>query len=140
MSTASSTMPAVIGRFQIRAILGAGAFGTVYRALDSRLQREIALKVAHPGSLDDAKRVQRFQREARATAKLRHPNIVPVFDVGVDRGRHYIAATFIDGKTLGDLIASDRPDFEQAARIVRALAEALEHAHKRGIIHRDVKP
>jgi WD40 repeat protein/tRNA A-37 threonylcarbamoyl transferase component Bud32 len=133
-------MPPVIGRFQIRSVLGAGAFGTVYRAFDARLQREVALKVAHPGSLDDAKRAQRFQREARATAKLRHPNIVPVFDVGVDRGRHYIAATYIDGKTLSAIVADDRLDFKQTAHLVRALALALEHAHRHGIIHRDVKP
>src|SRR5437868_3946062 len=103
----AATLPTVIGRFQIRGILGAGAFGTVYRALDPHLQREVALKVAHPGSLDDAKRASRFQREARATAKLRHPNIVPVFDVGVDQGRHYIAATYIEGKTLSEIVANE---------------------------------
>src|SRR4051812_2312892 len=111
MSVVSSTLPARIGRFQIRSILGAGAFGTVYRAFDARLQREVALKVAHPGSLDDPRRAQRFLREARASARLRHPNIVPVFDAGQDQGRHYIAATFIDGKTLSELVAAGPPDF-----------------------------
>jgi tetratricopeptide (TPR) repeat protein/tRNA A-37 threonylcarbamoyl transferase component Bud32 len=132
-----------IGRFEIRARLGEGAFGEVFRAYDPQLDREVALKVAKPGALDSPERVGRFLREARASANLRHPNIVPVFDSGHDGDRHYIASGFIDGRTLEAEIAGaagSPPDPRWAATVVRALAEALAYAHKQGVVHRDVKP
>src|SRR5262245_18904115 len=93
-----------IGRFQIRARLGSGAFGTVYRAHDPQLDREVALKVPNPGVLNSFKRIERFLREARAAGQLRHPNIVPVFDAGKDGDTYYIASAFIDGRTLDEAI------------------------------------
>ncbi len=129
-----------VGRFVIRSKLGAGAFGTVYRAYDPQLDRVVALKVPNPGVMADAKRVERFLREAKATANLRHPHIVPVFDAGQDGDTYYIASAFIDGKPLSDTIDERGTDFSRAARIVRELAEALAYAHEQGIVHRDVKP
>ncbi len=131
-----------VGRFVVRAKVGEGAFGAVYRAYDPHLDREVALKVPHAAVLDSPKRVERFLREAKAAANLRHPHIVPVFDAGTDAGRHYIAAAFIDGTKLADAVeASDGGlDCDRAARLVRELAEALAYAHQEGIVHRDVKP
>ena len=113
-----------LGRFLVRGKLGAGAFGTVYRAYDPHLDREVALKVPNPGVMADAKRVERFLREAKAAAGLRHPHIVPVFDAGQDGDRYYIASAFIDGKPLSDSIDEKGTDFPRAARIVRELADA----------------
>src|SRR2546429_9829423 len=98
------SVPTSIGRFQVRARLGAGAFGTVYRAFDPQLEREVALKVPQQGVLDNPRRVERFVREAKAAAQLRHPNIVPVYDAGQDGDRHYIASAFIAGKPLADAV------------------------------------
>jgi WD40 repeat protein/predicted Ser/Thr protein kinase len=129
-----------IGRFQVRARLGAGAFGTVYRAYDPQLDREVALKVPQAGVLDNPRRVERFLREAKAAAQLRHPNIVPVYEAGLADGRHFIASAFIAGRPLADVVDEGRLDCGRAARIVRDLAEALAYAHHLGIVHRDVKP
>ena len=129
-----------IGRFEVRGKLGAGAFGIVYRAYDPRLEREVALKVPNAGTLDSPKRVERFLREAKAAAGLRHPHIVPVFDAGQDGGRYFIASAFIEGKKLADTFDETGAELKRAARLVRELAEALAYAHEQGIVHRDVKP
>jgi tRNA A-37 threonylcarbamoyl transferase component Bud32 len=129
-----------VGRFVVRGKLGAGAFGTVYRAYDPNLNREVALKIPNPGAMDTPQRVERFLREAKAAAILRHPHIVPVFDAGQDGGNYYIASAFINGKPLSGTIEEHGTDFTRAARIVRELAEALAYAHEQGIVHRDVKP
>src|SRR5262249_11370802 len=92
--------PKQIGRFEIRGKLGSGAFGTVYRAYDSQLDREVALKVPQRGTLQNAKHVERFLREAKAAARLRHPHIVPVFQAGKHGEHYYIASTMILGRTL----------------------------------------
>jgi formylglycine-generating enzyme required for sulfatase activity/serine/threonine protein kinase len=133
-------LPAQVGRFQVRARLGAGAFGAVYRAYDPHLEREVALKVPHPGSLDRPTAAERFLREAKAAARLRHPHIVPVFDAGFDGMYHYIAAAFIEGCTLAQAIEEHRLDYRQAAEVVCDLAGALDYAHQAGVVHRDVKP
>jgi tRNA A-37 threonylcarbamoyl transferase component Bud32 len=136
----SAELPTQIGRFHIRARLGAGAFGTVYRAHDPVLDREVALKVPQAGTLDSPQRIERFLREARAAARLTHPNIVSVYETAADNGRYYIASAFIEGQSLAALVDAGPLDFRKAARIVRDLAEALAYAHERGIVHRDVKP
>jgi WD40 repeat protein len=133
-------LPETIGRFVVKQRLGAGAFGTVYRATDPVLGREVALKVPQPGLLQSPTATERFLREARAAAQLRHPNIVTLFETGIDRGDHYIATEFIDGTTLADRVAEGGIDPRRAAEIIAALAEALHFAHGQGIVHRDVKP
>jgi hypothetical protein len=113
-------LPKQIGRFQIRARLGAGNFGTVYRAYDPQLDCEVALKVPQAGSLDTPKRIERFLGDARAAARLRHPNIVPVFDAGCDGAQYYIASVFIEGRTLAEAIEADDISMRHAVQIVRS--------------------
>jgi len=129
-----------IGRFCIRQRLGEGAFGIVYRAHDAHLDREVALKVAKRGTLDSPQRVERFLREARAAAGLRHPHIVPVHDAGSDGELQYIAAALIDGRPLSAAIAGRPMELNRAVTIVRKLCEAVNYAHTQGIVHRDIKP
>src|SRR5947208_919260 len=98
-------LPATIGRFQVEARLGEGAFGVVYRAYDPQLDRPVALKVAKPGSLDTPAKRERFLREAKAAANLRHPNIVPLYETGAYGSQLYICSALIEGRTLEELIA-----------------------------------
>jgi len=132
--------PKKVGRFEIRSRVGAGAFGSVFRAYDPLLDREVALKVPHVGSLRAEKDRVRFLREAKAAAALRHPNIVPVYEGGVDDDTYYIASAFIEGQTLEGAIRRRTLSFSRSAQIVRDLAGALEYAHQLGVVHRDVKP
>ncbi|MBI3466749.1 MAG: DUF874 family protein [Planctomycetes bacterium] len=139
LAAARSMLPQ-IGRFQTTTPLGAGAFGAVYRAYDPLLEREVALKVPHPELVDNPRAVERFLRESKAAAQLRHPHIVPVYDAGQQGGQYFIASAFIEGATLATLSKDGGLGFRRAAQIVRDLAEALAYAHGRGIVHRDVKP
>ncbi|MBI3467488.1 MAG: protein kinase [Planctomycetes bacterium] len=132
--------PQKIGRFELREKLGAGAFGTVHRAFDPQLEREVALKVPRAGTLDNPKAVERFLREAKAAAQLRHPHIVPIYEAGREGENYYIASAFISGRTLAEAIDEGPMDFRRVAQIVRELAEALAYAHSLRIVHRDVKP
>ena len=130
----------VMSRFEVRSRLGSGGNGTVYLAYDQKLSREVALKLPQLGLLERPDVLERFLREARLAAKLRHPHIVPVFDAGEDQGNYYIATAFIDGQPLSRVIIHKRPDFKTSAEIVLKLALALHYAHGKGVIHRDVKP
>jgi hypothetical protein len=133
-------LPQSIGRFQVRAELGSGAFGMVYRAYDPQLDREVALKVPRAGTLSTPQRVSRFLREGRTAARLFHPHIVPVYDAGQDGGHFYIASAFIEGRTLADALGDGPFDFRRAAEVVHDLARALAYAHGERVVHRDVKP
>ena len=128
------------GRFEVRRLLGEGAFGRVYEAFDPALKRIVALKVAKQERMAGEHRVERFEREARAAANLLHANIVAVFDSGQDGPNHYIASAFVAGQSLDHVLSEKRPTPSETAVIVRKLAEALAYAHKQGIVHRDVKP
>ena len=136
----AADVPNRLGRFEIRARIGSGAFGTVYWAHDPVLDRDVALKVPRAAVLEKPEARARFLREPKAAAQLRHPNIVPVYDAGTDGEHYYIASAYIEGRTLEHVIAEDRPDFRRAAEIVRDLASAVHYAHGTGVIHRDVKP
>jgi serine/threonine protein kinase/WD40 repeat protein len=128
-----------LGRFELKEILGQGAFGRVYRAYDPQLDRQIALKVPIFGP-DEKHKIQRFLAEARSAGRLRHPNIVPTYESGQADGQYYIAAQFVAGEPLSHRVKDNRSEFRQAAEWVRQLAEALAYAHSEGIVHRDIKP
>jgi serine/threonine protein kinase len=136
-----SALPIQFGRFELRAIVGQGGFGTVYRAYDTHLDREVAVKIPRHGALETPDQVNRFLREARSGGKLNHPNICPIHDVGEWMSRHYIVMGFIDGTPLSKYITPGKPvDPKVAARIVLKLTAALADAHDLGIVHRDLKP
>ncbi len=128
-----------LGRFELKRLLGQGEFGRVYLAFDPELEREVALKVLTFGS-GQRKRVQRFLTEAKAAARLRHPNIVPTFESGQADGRYYIASEYIEGETLSKEMKRQQFSPAQAAGIVYKLADALSHSHENDVVHRDVKP
>ena len=141
-SSRSATLPDKVGRFVIEDELGEGGFGVVYKATDPVLDRTVALKVAKPEMVNSPDKVERFLREAKTAANLRHPNIVPVFDSGQDVGRYFIASAYIAGQTLESLVetAHGPVDLRRAAEVIRKVAEALAYAHGKGVVHRDVKP
>jgi formylglycine-generating enzyme required for sulfatase activity/predicted Ser/Thr protein kinase len=130
-----------LGKYEIAEELGRGAFATVYRALDTTLEREVALKVLKPVLMGDEAWVERFRREARALANLRHPHIVAVYEVGEAEGRLFIAMELARGPNLGQAIAErGRIPWDEVLALLRPVCEALDYAHDRGVLHRDLKP
>jgi serine/threonine protein kinase/formylglycine-generating enzyme required for sulfatase activity len=139
-STAAA-LPASVGRFQILAQLGAGGFGVVYKGYDPDLRRAVAVKVPHPDRLADPADAEAYLAEARILAGLDHPHIVPVYEVGrMGDGRCYLVSKFIEGSDLAQRLAQGRPPLAESVALVIRVAEALHHAHQRGLVHRDVKP
>jgi Tol biopolymer transport system component len=129
-----------ISHYQITGKLGAGGMGEVYRARDSKLNREVAIKVLPEGFAQDAERVGRFQREAQVLASLNHSNIAAIYGVEEADGIRALVMELIEGPTLADRIAEGPIPIDEALMIARQIADALEVAHERGIIHRDLKP
>ena len=129
-----------LGKFQLLERVGVGAFGTVWRALDLRLNRTVALKVPHAHLIESGEEVARFFREARAAAQLRHPGIVTVHEVPVVDGLPVLVCDFVTGTSLRDLIAIRRLPHLITAALVARIADALAYAHSMGAIHRDIKP
>ncbi|HEX8151898.1 MAG TPA: serine/threonine-protein kinase, partial [Thermoanaerobaculia bacterium] len=122
-------------------LLGAGGMGEVYLAEDDRLQRKVALKVLPERFAAEQERVRRFEREARAASALNHPNIITIYEIGQDDGRHYIATEYIEGVTLRERIASPEPiTIGEILDVAAGVANALAAAHEAGIVHRDIKP
>ncbi len=130
----------IVGKYTIESVLGRGGMAVVYRATQAGLDRQVALKVLSEGPTTSPERVERFFREARAAAKLAHPNIVPVHEVGDEDGIRFLAMELVDGVTLDEAIRREQIDWRGAATIVRDCARALHYAHSQGVVHRDVKP
>ncbi len=129
------------GRYELGDRLGSGGMSNVYRATDLILERTVAVKVLAEHLSDDERFVARFRREALAVAKLIHPNIVQVYDTGVDEGRHYIVMEFVGGRSGAQILQRQGPmEPETAAEAGIQACAGLDYAHRRGIIHRDVKP
>ena len=128
-----------LGPYLLQAKLGSGGMGTVYRATHQLLDQPRAVKVLPPNLAQDSTFVQRFLREARTAAKLRHPNIIPIYDVGEQDGHYFIAMELVQGVPLSDLMRKRLPA-ERVVSLLRQLAEALDYAHEQGMTHRDVKP
>ncbi len=133
-------LPRSVGKFEVLEQLGRGTFGTVYKARDPDLRRVVAVKVPRAGSFATPQEEERFLREARATAQLSHPGIVPVLEIAHDGGVPYIVSEYVEGLTLADVLTGRRPGFREAAELVAAVADALDYAHRRKIVHRDIKP
>jgi serine/threonine protein kinase/predicted ATPase len=130
---------AAFGRYVVRGLLGTGGFGVVLLGHDTQLDRAVAIKVLRRAG-DNPGAAEHFLQEARRVARLRHPGIVAVHDVGVQDGELYVVADFIEGTNLRQWLATHRPTWQDATRIVAALADALAHAHAQLTVHRDVKP
>ncbi|MBA2314572.1 MAG: serine/threonine protein kinase, partial [Chloroflexi bacterium] len=129
------------GRYRLIELLGQGGMATIYRARDSQLERDVAVKLLRPEYGRDPDFLSRFRQEAQNAASLNHPNIVQVYDYGQDPAGPFIVMELVDGEDLASVIRRTGPmPPAQAARIAAAAARALEVAHRRGIVHRDVKP
>jgi len=137
MSLAAETQ---LGPYKIIALIGAGGMGEVYRARDTRLLRDVALKLLPESFTTDPDRLRRFEQEARAVAALNHPNIVSVYDVGNEGGVHYIVSEFLEGDTLRQLISASGMAARKATELAVQMAQGLAAAHEQGIVHRDLKP
>jgi serine/threonine protein kinase len=129
--------PQEFGRYRLLRRLGGGGMGTVFLAHDDRLDVDVALKMPHPHLLDHPTVLERFRREAQAAARLRHPNLCPIFDVGEYGGLHYLTMPYIEGTPLSDCLPGDP---RAAGELVRKLALAMAEAHRQGVLHRDLKP
>ena len=131
----------MIGRYRVEKVLGQGGFGLVYLAYDGQLQRLVAIKVPHRDRVATVADAEAYLTEARTVANLDHPHIVPVFDVGsAENCPCFIVSKFIEGSTLAQRIKDNRPAYPEAADLVATIAEALHYAHRKGLVHRDIKP
>src|SRR5712691_7147610 len=129
-----------LGPYEILGPLGAGGMGEVYKARDTRLERTVAVKVL-PSHLSSSAEVrQRFEREARTISQLSHPHICAVYDVGNQDGIEYLVMEYLEGETLADRLAKRPLPLEQTLRFGIEMADALDKAHRQGIVHRDMKP
>jgi len=128
-------------RYVIEGYIARGGMGEVYRGTDTRMERTVAIKLLDPRLVSEPREVQRFLREATATARIDHPNVVEVYSVGELDGRPYLVMKFIEGKTLSDLLGEKhRFSLVEAVRICRQVCDTLAHVHAKGLVHRDIKP
>lgn len=127
--------------YRVVQLLGRGGMGAVYRAIDTTLERDVAVKILHPSLAGDEQVITRFRNEARALARFNHPCIVQVYGVGTSPQGTYIAMEYVEGRTLGDTIQEGKPlPWQEAAALLCSLLGALETAHRSGVVHRDIKP
>jgi serine/threonine protein kinase len=129
-----------LGAYEILSLLGIGGMGEVYRARDTKLDRDVAIKVLPEQFVSDPERVARFQREAKTLAALNHPHIGGIYGLEDAGGLHALVLELVEGPTLADRIAQGAIPLDEASPIAKQIAEALEAAHEQGIIHRDLKP
>jgi Tol biopolymer transport system component len=129
-----------LGSYRILSLLGAGGMGEVYQARDTKLGRDVAIKVLPAAFVDDANRLSRFQREARMLASLNHPNIATIHGLEQSDGVHYLVMELVPGETLAERVSAGALKIEEALKVAVQIAEALEAAHEKGVIHRDLKP
>jgi eukaryotic-like serine/threonine-protein kinase len=129
-----------LSHYEIKALLGAGGMGEVYLAQDTRLGRQVALKLLPRAFIDDVERVRRFEQEARAASALNHPNILTIYEIERAEDKHFIAMEYIDGETLRDKIHRERTPLPKLLKWLQQVAEGLAKAHAAGIVHRDLKP
>ena len=134
------TSGSYLGPYEIVALLGEGGMGGVYRALDTKLGRQVAVKILLDSVAADRERIARFEREARMLAALNHPHIAALYGMEESDGRHFLVMELVEGQTLAERLARGAIRVEESLAIARQIAEALEAAHERGIIHRDLKP
>lgn len=139
MNVGMVTTGEIVGHYRIEEELGGGTFGTVFRARDVRLDREVAIKILHHQDSEDEIELGRILQEGRAASALNHPNICAIYNAGEEDGLHYIAMEYVEGWTLAELIEADPLPVAKALDYVAQMAAALGHAHSRGIIHRDLK-
>ncbi len=137
---ASSMVGRTVSHYQILEKLGSGGMGEVYRARDTRLGREVAIKVLPAAFSGDTDRLRRFEQEARAASALNHPNIVTIYDIGQEGSAPYMAMEMVEGKTLRGLLTQDPVPLKKLLRIATQVADGLAKAHAAGIVHRDLKP
>ncbi len=136
----SDRLPRRFGNYELLEVLGQGGMGVVYKAHDQKLGRLVALKMIHPGLLTSATDLQRFRNEALTVARLDHPHILPVYEIGEQDGEPYFTIKLIKGGSLADRLATFREKPREAATLVMIVADALHHAHHHAVLHRDVKP
>ena len=136
----SANIGTELAGYRLEALIGHGGMGVVYRAHDLALDRDVALKLLAPHLADDVSFRERFLRESRLAASLEHPNVVPIHDAGEIDGQLYIAMRLVDGTDLKQLLREGPLDPARAIHIVEQIAGALDAAHARGLVHRDVKP
>ncbi len=132
--------PRKFGKFLLLEELGSGGMGTVYRAFQTDLEREVALKTLHGAAAAGSTQIERFHREARAVARLEHPGIVRVFEIGREENVDYFTMEYVAGHNLGERVARNAPPVPERVRWIRDSALALQHAHEQKLIHRDLKP
>src|SRR5213595_3834331 len=129
-----------LGPYEIAAPLGSGGMGEVFRARDTRLNRDLAIKVLPASVVEDPDRVARFRREAQLVASLNHPNVAAIYGLEETNGTVALALELVDGEDLAQRLARGPIPVEEAIAVARQIAEGLEAAHERGIVHRDLKP
>ena len=129
-----------LGPYEVVAAIGAGGMGEIYRARDTKLNRDVAIKVLLPAVANDPERLARFSREAQVLASLNHPNIAQIHGLEDSGGVPALVMELVEGPTLADRIAKGAIPLDEALPIAKQIAEALEAAHEQGIIHRDLKP